>query len=167
MPWVKSVRSVRLRSLSETCQRARVPGAQDQRRCHSASSSCAFCEQEGHLAVPPLLSDFTPCLFRDGGHCARSTRAFCPSTGSGSQAESREGRALREHGDHPSGPACSYSPAPLSPFHRRVDRSILDCAHFLTHSTLSASRRAHVPGEHISIMLPPSSLVTSLVMGAD
>jgi len=159
-PRFKSVRSFWLWSSSETLLRVRAPGAK--KAPHALPKTCR----------PPINRFPIPSIsFQGSGeaalYCARSTRAFCPSTGSGSRAESREGRALREHGDHPSGPACSYSPAPLSPFHRRVAWSILDCAHFLTHPTLSASRRAHVPGEHISIMLPPSSLVTSLGMGAD
>jgi hypothetical protein len=42
--------------------------------------SCAFCEQEGHLAILSRLSKLPRYLSRDGAllifHCARPTRAF-------------------------------------------------------------------------------------------
>ena len=43
---------VYVRPSNEALLRARVPGAQDQRGCPPIPSSCAFCEQEGHLATP-------------------------------------------------------------------------------------------------------------------
>jgi hypothetical protein len=43
---------VYVRPSNEALLRARVPGAQDQGGCPPTSSSCAFCEQEGHLATP-------------------------------------------------------------------------------------------------------------------
>ena len=49
---------VYVRPSNEALLRARVPGAQDQRGCPPIPSSCAFCEQEGHLATPfrpPIL----------------------------------------------------------------------------------------------------------------
>ena len=48
---------VSVRPSNEALLRARVPGAQDQRGCPSGPLSCAFCEQEGHLAAPLHLLD--------------------------------------------------------------------------------------------------------------
>jgi hypothetical protein len=47
---------VYVRPSNEALPRARVPGAQDQRGCHSIPLPCAFREQEGHLATYLLHS---------------------------------------------------------------------------------------------------------------
>ena len=44
---------VPLRPSSEHILIVRAPGARDRHGCHSILSSCAFCEQGGHLAAPP------------------------------------------------------------------------------------------------------------------
>ena len=61
---------VYVRPSNEALLRARVPGAQDQRGSPPIPSSCAFCEQEGHLAT----SSPSPqgCLLYLSGNDTRS-----------------------------------------------------------------------------------------------
>ncbi len=72
---------VKVRQSNEALLRARVPGAQDQRGCPSnLFLSCAFCEQEGHLAAS--FSGLSVFLVLLGGaawsilECARRTSTF-------------------------------------------------------------------------------------------
>jgi hypothetical protein len=57
---------VQVRPSNEALLRARVPGVQDQRGCPPIPSSCAFCEQERHLAALSHLSKLSHFHLRVG-----------------------------------------------------------------------------------------------------